>query len=79
MTSIGPASCARIGNEHYKSDDEFVFACAEAMREEYKAIVDAGLILQIDDPAIAENFDQINPEPTRRGVPQVHHAARSRR
>ena len=64
MTSIGPASCARIGNEHYRSDDEFVFACAEAMREEYKAIVDAGLILQIDDPAIAENFDQINPEPT---------------
>lgn len=64
MTSIGPASCARIGNDYYKSDDEFVFACADAMREEYKAIVDAGLILQIDDPAIAENFDQINPEPT---------------
>ena len=64
MTSIGPASCARVGNRHYKSDDEFVFACADAMREEYKAIVDAGLVLQIDDPAIAENFDQINPEPT---------------
>jgi 5-methyltetrahydropteroyltriglutamate--homocysteine methyltransferase len=64
MTSIGPASCARIGNRHYRSDDEFVFACADAMREEYKAIIDAGLVLQIDDPAIAENFDQINPEPT---------------
>lgn len=64
MTSIGPASCARIGNHHYKTDDDFVFACADAMREEYKAIVDAGLVLQIDDPAIAENFDQINPEPT---------------
>ena len=64
MTSIGPASCARIGNRHYKSDDEFVFACADAMRAEYKAIVDAGLVLQIDDPAIAENFDQINPEPS---------------
>lgn len=64
MTSIGPASCARVANRYYKSDDEFVFACADAMREEYKAIVDAGLILQIDDPAIAENFDQINPEPT---------------
>jgi 5-methyltetrahydropteroyltriglutamate--homocysteine methyltransferase len=64
MTSIGPASCARIGNSFYKTDDEFVFACADAMREEYKAIVDAGLVLQIDDPAIAENFDQINPEPT---------------
>jgi 5-methyltetrahydropteroyltriglutamate--homocysteine methyltransferase len=64
MTSIGPASCARVGNRHYKSDDEFMFACADAMREEYKAIIDAGLVLQIDDPAIAENFDQINPEPT---------------
>ncbi len=64
MTSIGPASCARIGNSFYKSDEEFVFACADAMREEYKAIIDAGLVLQIDDPAIAENFDQINPEPT---------------
>jgi len=64
MTSIGPASCARIGNRFYKSDDEFVFAFADAMREEYKAIIEAGLVLQIDDPAIAENFDQINPEPT---------------
>jgi 5-methyltetrahydropteroyltriglutamate--homocysteine methyltransferase len=36
----------------------------DAMREEYRAIIDAGLVLQIDDPAIAENFDQINPEPT---------------
>src|SRR6202049_3634347 len=34
------------------------------MREEYKAILDAGLILQLDDPAIAENWDMINPEPT---------------
>ncbi|HJQ61069.1 MAG TPA: cobalamin-independent methionine synthase II family protein [Vineibacter sp.] len=64
MTSIGPGSCSRIGNEYYKSDDEFVFACADAMRPEYQAIVDAGLVLQIDDPSIAENFDQINPEPT---------------
>jgi 5-methyltetrahydropteroyltriglutamate--homocysteine methyltransferase len=41
-----------------------LFACAEAMREEYKAILDAGLILQLDDPAIAENWDMINPEST---------------
>ena len=34
------------------------------MRDEYKAIVDAGLVLQLDDPAIAENWDQLNPEPT---------------
>ena len=64
MTSVAPASCARIGNEYYKTDEEFIFACADAMREEYKAIIDAGLVLQLDDPAIAENWDQINPEPT---------------
>ena len=34
------------------------------MREEYQAIIDAGLMLQLDDPAIAENWDQINPAPT---------------
>jgi len=64
MTSIGPGSCSRIGNEHYATDEEFLYACADAMREEYKAILDAGLILQIDDPCIAENWDQVNPEPS---------------
>jgi 5-methyltetrahydropteroyltriglutamate--homocysteine methyltransferase len=34
------------------------------MREEYRAIVDAGLVLQLDDPGIAENWDMINPAPT---------------
>ena len=64
MTSVAPASAARFANRYYKTDEEFIFACAEAMREEYKAIVDAGLILQLDDPAIAENWDMINPEPS---------------
>src|SRR6266436_276887 len=64
MTSIAPGSASRIGNEHYKTEEEFIYACADAMREEYKAIVDAGLVLQLDDPAIAENWDQINPEPS---------------
>ena len=64
MTSIAPGSAARLGNIHYKTDDEFLFACADAMREEYKAIVDAGLVLQLDDPGIAENWDQIVPEPS---------------
>jgi 5-methyltetrahydropteroyltriglutamate--homocysteine methyltransferase len=63
MTSIAPGSASRIANRHYKTDEEFLFACADAMREEYKAIVDGGLILQLDDPAIAENWDMVNPEP----------------
>jgi 5-methyltetrahydropteroyltriglutamate--homocysteine methyltransferase len=64
MTAIAPGSVARLGNLHYKTDDELLFACADAMREEYKAIVDAGIILQLDDPGIAENWDQIVPAPS---------------
>ncbi len=64
MTAVAPASCARIANNYYKTDEEFLFACAEAMREEYKAIVDAGIILQLDDPCLAEGWDQVNPEPS---------------
>jgi len=64
MCAIGPGSLSRIGNAHYESDEEFVWACAEAMREEYKAITGAGLIVQIDEPSFAENWDQFNPAPT---------------
>ncbi|HKZ05077.1 MAG TPA: cobalamin-independent methionine synthase II family protein [Methylomirabilota bacterium] len=64
MTSIAPGSASRIGNEFYRTEEELIYACAEAMREEYRAILDAGLVLQIDDPAIAENWDMINPAPT---------------
>ena len=63
MTSIAPGSASRIANRYYKTEEEFLFACADAMREEYKAIVDAGLVLQLDDPAMAENWDMVNPEP----------------
>lgn len=63
MTSVAPASFARGEDLHYSSEEEFVFAVAEAMREEYRAIVEAGLILQIDDPSLPDNWDMINPEP----------------
>jgi 5-methyltetrahydropteroyltriglutamate--homocysteine methyltransferase len=67
MNSIAPASCARMPNEHYKSEEELLYACADAMREEYKAIVDAGLSVQLDDPAIGENWDQQKNEPSVEG------------
>ncbi len=67
MNSIAPASCSRMANEHYKSEEELMYACADAMREEYKAIIDAGLILQLDDPAIGENWDQQKNEPSVKG------------
>jgi 5-methyltetrahydropteroyltriglutamate--homocysteine methyltransferase len=64
MCAIGPGSLSRIGNAYYTTDDEFVWACAEAMREEYQMIADAGLIVQIDEPSFAENWDQFNPAPS---------------
>ncbi len=64
ITAVSPGSASRIGNTYYASEEEFIYACADAMREEYKVIVDAGLIVQIDDSSIAENWDQINPEPS---------------
>ena len=64
MSSVAPGSASRIGNAYYKTDEELLYACADAMREEYQAIVEAGLILQLDDPAIAEDWDMVNPEPT---------------
>jgi len=50
-------------NEFYDRDEEFVFALAEAMRHEYRAIVDAGFILQIDDPALPDTYDMFVPPP----------------
>jgi 5-methyltetrahydropteroyltriglutamate--homocysteine methyltransferase len=64
MTAVAPGSASRIGNSYYKTEEELLYACADAMREEYQAILDAGLVLQLDDPCIAENWDQINPAPT---------------
>ena len=53
MTAVSPSDVeGQQSNEFYESDEEYLFAIAEAMREEYQAIVDAGLILQIDDPRL---------------------------
>lgn len=64
LTSIAPGSGARVPNSYYATDEEHLYAWAEVMRNEYKAITDAGLILQLDDPCLAENWDQITPEPS---------------
>ncbi len=57
MPAVSPTNLANWnGNEHYSTDEEFRAALAEALHEEYKAIVDAGLILQIDDPQLASHW-----------------------
>jgi 5-methyltetrahydropteroyltriglutamate--homocysteine methyltransferase len=51
-------------NEHYKSEDDLLVAIAEAMRTEYKVIVDAGLYVQLDDARLAVTYDRMVPPKT---------------
>ncbi|WP_240161648.1 cobalamin-independent methionine synthase II family protein [Flaviflexus equikiangi] len=62
VTAIAPGSAARISNAYYGSEEEFIKAWIPVLREEYKTILDAGLLLQLDDPSLAESYDQITPE-----------------
>ena len=67
-----PASAfAMSPNEHYKSDEEYMFAGAEALREEYKTIIESGLFVQIDDAHLPFMYDRMVPPATADGVPQV--------
>jgi len=62
LPAIAPGAMEHwMKNEYYKSDEEYLFAIADAMRDEYKAIVDAGFVLQIDDPDLADAW-QMYPE-----------------
>jgi 5-methyltetrahydropteroyltriglutamate--homocysteine methyltransferase len=57
MPAISPASAADWQrNAYYKTDEEYLFAVADAMREEYEAIVAAGFLLQIDDPQFVTHW-----------------------
>jgi 5-methyltetrahydropteroyltriglutamate--homocysteine methyltransferase len=55
MPSSAPIPAMK--NEHYKTEDEYFTAFGDAMREEYKAILDAGLLLQIDYPGLVSGWD----------------------
>ncbi len=53
MTAISPSDIeGQQPNQYYDSDEAYLYAIADAMHQEYKAIVDAGLVLQIDDPRL---------------------------
>jgi 5-methyltetrahydropteroyltriglutamate--homocysteine methyltransferase len=51
-------------NTYYPTDEAYLFAIAEAMREEYRAIVDAGFILQLDDPRVVTQYGMPDPAPS---------------
>jgi 5-methyltetrahydropteroyltriglutamate--homocysteine methyltransferase len=84
LTALSPNNVALYyANHYYKSEEEYLVAIADAMHEEYKAIVDSGLLLQVDDPRLATHYDrhpEIGVEECRRfiakGVEIVNHALR---
>jgi len=59
MPVVAPASAYWLDNEHYGSEEEFVFALADVLHEEYKAIADAGFLLQVDDAVLVHEYDSI--------------------
>ncbi|HLF79772.1 MAG TPA: cobalamin-independent methionine synthase II family protein [Dehalococcoidia bacterium] len=62
LSAVSPGTIDHwMTNEHYASEDEFLLAIADAMRVEYEGIVNAGFVLQIDDPGIADAW-QLHPE-----------------
>ncbi|MBV9581823.1 MAG: cobalamin-independent methionine synthase II family protein [Chloroflexi bacterium] len=60
LTSTAPASLEVYRrNEYYAGDEDYVYAIAEAMRVEYQTIVEAGIILQVDDAWLPALWDRI--------------------
>ena len=59
ITAVAPGSLHWITNEYYASEDEFVFAFADALRAEYRRIVDSGFLLQVDDAVMWHKYGTI--------------------
>jgi len=64
LPAVAPGTMEHwMKNEYYKTQEEYLFAISAAMAEEYRAIVDAGFVLQIDDPDLADAW-QMHPQMT---------------
>ncbi|HLK49280.1 MAG TPA: cobalamin-independent methionine synthase II family protein [Bryobacteraceae bacterium] len=60
LTAVAPGSTAYDGvNEYYSSEKEYVYAIADALREEYRAIHQSGVLLQVDDAVLANMYDEL--------------------
>jgi 5-methyltetrahydropteroyltriglutamate--homocysteine methyltransferase len=67
VTSIAVGSLemfCRGQNLHYPTAEAFLEAIAEALAVEYRAIVDAGFVLQLDDPGLPDTWDMLDPHPS---------------
>jgi 5-methyltetrahydropteroyltriglutamate--homocysteine methyltransferase len=57
MPVVAPASAYWLANEYYKTDEEFVYALADVLHEEYQAIISSGAFLQVDDAVLMHEAD----------------------
>jgi 5-methyltetrahydropteroyltriglutamate--homocysteine methyltransferase len=64
MPAVAPSGVG--SNTYYRSDEEYLQAVADALRTEYQAIVDAGFLLQVDDPFLTELFSYSPLDPAER-------------
>jgi len=80
MPAVAPSGVGK--NEYYPTWEEFMYAVADALRNEYQAIVDAGFLVQIDDPFLTEifSFSTLSPDERRKTadtyVAALNHALR---
>jgi 5-methyltetrahydropteroyltriglutamate--homocysteine methyltransferase len=80
MPAVAPSGVGN--NEYYGSDEEYLQAVGEALRAEYQAIVDAGFILQVDDPWLTEVYGDTSLSPAERrkiaerSIEALNHALR---
>jgi 5-methyltetrahydropteroyltriglutamate--homocysteine methyltransferase len=57
LPAVAPGTVATHANEYYASEEDYLFAIADAMRVEYEAIVDAGFIVQLDEPGLVTGLN----------------------
>jgi 5-methyltetrahydropteroyltriglutamate--homocysteine methyltransferase len=66
MSAAMPTGLAEQRNEYYRSHDDFLTALADAVHEEYRAIIDAGFLIQLDDPNASRLWGHAADEPAER-------------
>jgi len=60
ITVVAPASAVYSGfNQHYANERDYIFALAEALRQEYLEVHEAGLVVQVDDAVLANMYDYL--------------------
>lgn len=82
MTTVSPGNVTMyMTNRYYRTEEEYLYAVADAMRYEYQAIIDAGFVLQIDCPDLSRRYDRSPDLPisavvrdTERNVEVLNHA-----